>query len=66
MLNLGGMEIALIFCFIVLLSLLPSALSSIAQNAPTWKGVIISAILGLLPLYLILCFFGVMGEEKQK
>ena len=33
-------------------------------NNPTWKGIIISAIFGLLPLYLILCFFGVMGEER--
>ncbi len=34
-------------------------------NTPTWKGIIISALLGLLPLYLVLCFFGVMGEDKS-
>ena len=33
-------------------------------NTPTWKGIIISALLGMLPLYLVLCFFGVMGEDK--
>ena len=34
-------------------------------NTPTWKGIIISALLGMLPLYLVLCFFGVMGEDKS-
>lgn len=33
-------------------------------NTPTWKGIIISALLGVLPLYLVLCFFGVMGEDR--
>lgn len=33
-------------------------------NSPTWKGIIISALLGMLPLYLVLCFFGVMGEDR--
>jgi hypothetical protein len=35
------------------------------MNTPTWKGIIISAILGMLPLYLVLCFFGIMGEEND-
>ena len=34
-------------------------------NAPTWKGIISSALIGKLPLYLVLCFFGVMGEDKS-
>lgn len=33
-------------------------------NNPTWRGIIISAVLGLLPLYLFLCWMGWMGEEK--
>ncbi len=37
-----------------------------AINAPTWSGIIISAILGMLPLYLILCFFGIMGEKRDQ
>ncbi len=37
-----------------------------ARKNPTWKGIIISAILGLLPFYLILCFFGLMGEQKNR
>ena len=35
------------------------------RNTPAWRGIIISAIVGMLPLYLILCFFGVMGEERE-
>ena len=33
-------------------------------HIPTWKGIILSALIGLLPLYLILCFFQVMGKER--
>ena len=36
-----------------------------ATNMPTWTGIIISAIVGMLPLYLILCFFGIMGEARN-
>lgn len=35
-----------------------------SRNTPTWEGIIISAIIGLLPLYLVLCFLGYMGEYK--
>ncbi len=34
-------------------------------NNPTWKGIIISALLGLLPMYLICCFLGWLGEERD-
>ncbi len=37
-----------------------------ATNLPTWSGIIISAILGMLPLYLILCYFGIMGEKGNE
>lgn len=36
-----------------------------ATNMPTWTGIIISAIVGMLPLYLILCFFGIIGEKRN-
>ena len=36
-----------------------------ATNVPTWEGIIISAILGMLPFYLFLCFFGIMGESRN-
>ena len=37
-----------------------------ARNSPTWKGIIISAIFGLLPFYLIMCFFGWAGESREE
>lgn len=42
------------------------AVRNAAKNTPTWEGIIISALLGMLPLYLILCFFGWMGEESDR
>ena len=36
-----------------------------AANTPSWTGIIISSILGCLPFYLVLCFFGIMGEERD-
>lgn len=47
------------FCYLVYW-----AIKKGGKNLPSWKGIIISAILGMLPLYLILCFFGVMGDER--
>ena len=44
--------------------LLYLAVKNGGRNTPTWSGIIISAIFGMLPLYLILCFFGVLGEER--
>ena len=35
-------------------------------HVPTWTGIIISAVLGMLPFYLILCFFGIMGEPRNE
>jgi len=35
------------------------------KNFPTLTGIIISSIMGCLPFYLILCYFGFMGEEKE-
>ena len=46
--------------------LLYFAVKNGGSNTPTWSGIIISAIFGMLPLYLILCFFGVLGEEQKK
>lgn len=41
------------------------AIINSATNVPTWEGIIISALLGCLPIYLFLCFFGIMGEERK-
>ncbi len=36
------------------------------MNKPTWKGGIISFLVGLLPLYFLLCLFGFMGIEREE
>jgi len=42
------------------------AMGRSVMNKPTWKGGIISALLGLLPFYLMLCLFGFMGIEREE
>lgn len=42
------------------------AMGRSVMNKPTWKGGIISALLGLLPFYLLLCLFGFMGIEREE
>ena len=37
-----------------------------ATNIPSWKGIIISALLGMLPFYLFLCWLGWMGDERNR
>lgn len=66
MLGLGLGEIVLILVVIGFCVLLVSVLfNSDNRNTPTWHGIIISALIGCLPLYLVLCFFGLMGERKN-
>ena len=36
------------------------------MNKPTWKGGIISFCIGMLPIYLLLCLFGVMGTVREE
>lgn len=36
-----------------------------AENNPTWQGIIFSAMMGLLLLYLFFCWMGWMGEERS-
>ena len=48
-----------------LIALFVYAMVACRKNSPTWKGIIISALLGCLPFYLILCFLGFMGEERM-
>ena len=52
--------------FIYLAIWVIKALIRSATNMPTWEGIIISAIIGMLPLYLILCYFGIMGEKRDR
>ena len=65
--NLGTGEVLVIaLSFSLLLLALAFRNFGLGKNMPTWKGIIISAILGLLVLYLVCCFFGLMGEEQKK
>ena len=56
------------FTFLVFILLMIALVVVIFRNAkwnyPTWKGIIISALLAMLPLYLFFCFMGWMGEEN--
>ena len=40
------------------------ALLGLSKAYPTVLGVLVSALFGVLPIYLILCFFGIMGNKK--
>lgn len=55
----------MLLLIIGVIALIVSAIKG-SRNQPTMKGVIISFIFGLLPLYLILCLLGVMGEERNR
>ena len=49
------------FLFIVWLIL---AICGMSRSNPTLLGIVVSLLIGMLPLYLILCFFGLMGERR--
>ena len=53
--------LVLLFAYIVYLLIIQFKYA----NIPTWKGIIISAMMGCLPFYLFLCYLGYMGEEKD-
>ena len=67
-----GPLIILLWFFLILLGgaffvlWLILALLGLSRRNPTVTGVIISLLFGVLPLYLILCFFGLMGDEKTR
>lgn len=61
----GLLAILLVICVLYLIVWGIGILIKNATHVPTWGGIIISAILGMLPLYLILCFFGIMGESRN-
>lgn len=61
----GFASLIMLLMVIGVIALIVSAIKN-SKNQPTMKGVIISLIFGLLPLYLILCICGIMGEERNK
>lgn len=40
------------------------SLCGTSENSPTFLGVVISLIIGCLGWYLLLCFFGILGEDR--
>jgi hypothetical protein len=50
--------------FVMLIYKVIKAIIQGGNNVPTWRGIIISAMLGVLPLYLFLCWIGKMGETR--
>ncbi len=66
MFGIGIQEIFLSFLVASVIFLIIIAVTKGGKNYPTWTGIIISAIFGLLGLYLVLCFFGIMGEERYQ
>ena len=46
--------------------MLMKALGRSVLNKPSWVGGIVSALLGLRPLYLVHCLFGFMGKEREE
>jgi hypothetical protein len=54
--------ILLAYGILFALVLIATAVSK--RNRPTWKGAIISFVIGLLPFYLLFCLLGVMGEKS--
>lgn len=58
-------EILIIEGLLLLLGLV-LLLSSKPDKYPTWTGLIISLLTGTVVIYLILCYFGILGEERKK
>ena len=65
LLFMGEMDMTVILIIGVLL-LIIVLLSSNPRNTPTWTGLIISLLTGTIVIYLILCYFGILGEERKK
>lgn len=65
--NIMSSIISILFTigFIYLIIWVIKAIIRSATNVPTWEGIIISALLGMLPLYLVLCYFGIIGERRD-
>ena len=59
--SLGLQEIIILF---VVLSIIIFVFSN-PTNTPTWIGIIISLLTGTIVIYLILCYFGILGEKTE-
>ena len=54
----------MVFVLWLILAIIKAIIHS-ATNVPSWSGVIISALLGMLPFYLFMCWMGWMGDERN-
>ena len=63
---MAGDGITFLVFILIIIALIVVIFRNAKWNHPTWKGIIISAILGMLPLYLFFCLMGWMGEESDK
>lgn len=59
------MWVTILLAYGILFALLLVVTMISDRNRPTWKGVIISFMIGLLPIYLLLCLSGVMGQKRE-
>ena len=48
------------------LVMLLKALGRNVMNKPSWVGVVVTALVGLLPFYLLLCLFGFLGKQREE
>lgn len=61
--NIGTAEILVVAIFLLIMVFL---LISKPSNNPTWTGIIISLLTGTIVLYLLLCYWGILGEERKR
>lgn len=59
------MWVTILLAYGILFALVLIVMAVSDRNRPTWKGVVISFVIGALPIYLLLCLMGVMGEKRQ-
>ena len=59
------MWVTILLAYGILFALLLVVTMISDRNRPTWKGVIISFATGLLPIDLLLCLSGVMGQKRE-
>ncbi len=60
-----GSGFTFFFFILLMIALVVLIIRNAKWNYPTWKGIIISALLAMLPLYLFCCMMGWMGEERN-
>ena len=65
--NASAWSMWMTFILIILLIVgIIRAISKGLTKSPTWKGAIISFLIGLLPFYLLFCLLGWMGEVRNR